>query len=68
MSHRLFGALAASAITLAFPAAAHHPSASSAGTAGPITTISATTLDPGQSVVSFLVHRLFSSARVMRPM
>lgn len=53
MRYRLFGALAASALALASPAAAHHPSASSAGTAGPITTISATTLDPGQSVVSF---------------
>ncbi len=42
---------------LASPAFAHHPSgASSTGDAGPIATISATTLDNGQSVAGIVLE------------
>jgi hypothetical protein len=48
-----FTIAAGAALLLAAPASAHHPSAiSGAGGAGPLNTISATTLDQGQSALS----------------
>lgn len=50
MLHKIALSAGATALLLATPAFAHHPSgAASTGDAGPISTISATTLDRGQS-------------------
>jgi hypothetical protein len=55
---------AGAAMLLAQPAFAHHPSGvSSTGGAGPINTISATTLDQGQSSASITVMHDIPSAR-----
>ena len=53
MSQRIFVCAAAAALLFAHPALAHHPTAvSGAGGAGPINTISASTLDAARIMFS----------------
>ena len=59
MLRRLAFGAAASSLLLAGPAFAHHPTgASAAGGAGPINTISATTLEQGASSAAVLMESI----------
>jgi Putative MetA-pathway of phenol degradation len=55
MSHRFALSAGVAALLLTAPAAAHHPGGvGNTGTAGPINTLSATTLEQGQVAIGFL--------------